>query len=51
MNSLGEFNDGFRRNKAHAPDAHGYISEYSVNINWVVRFLCMLFELNFSNEK
>lgn len=33
VNSLGEFNDSSRRNKDHAPDEHGYISEYSVNIN------------------
>ena len=33
VNSLGELNDSCRRNKYHAPDEHGYISEYSVNIN------------------
>ena len=33
VNSLGELNDSCRRNKDHAPDEHGYISEYSVNIN------------------
>lgn len=32
-NSLGEFNDSCRRNKARGPDEHGYISAYSVNIN------------------
>ena len=33
LNSLGDFNDSCRRNKDHAPDEHGHISEYSVNIN------------------
>ena len=36
VNSLGEFNDSCRRNKDHAPDEHGYISEYSVNIDFYV---------------
>lgn len=51
VNSLGEINNSLRRNKAQASGAHGYISEYNVNRNWVVRLWYMLFELNFSNEK
>ena len=34
MNSLGKFNDGFRRSKAQVPDAHGSVPERSVNRNW-----------------